>query len=223
MKWMLTASASLPFLRHASWAAEEASKAGKSPSFPEPLAPPSAIAPGKAAKAVGYGTDPDLIKTYKPGDVWPLTFTDEQRRTTSVLCDLIIPADDKSPSASKVGVPDFIDEWISAPYPNHEKDRAVILPGIEWLDTEAKKRFGKTFVEATDAQRVEICDDIAFVAKAKSEHQEGAKFFALFRDLTAGGFYTTPEGMQDIGYVGNRPSVTFDGPPAEALRQVGLA
>ncbi|HEU5078224.1 MAG TPA: gluconate 2-dehydrogenase subunit 3 family protein [Opitutaceae bacterium] len=222
VKWMLTASASLPFLRHPSWAAEEPSRAGKSPSFPEPPVPPSAVEPGKAVKAVGYGTDPDLTKTYKPGDLWPLTFTDEQRRTAAVLCDIIIPADEKSPSASKVGVPDFIDEWISAPYPNHQKDREVILPGIAWMDTASEKRFGKKFVDATEAQRVQLCDDISFVKTAKPEDLEGAKFFALFRDLTAGGFYTTPEGMQDIGYVGNRPSATFDGPPEEALRKVGL-
>jgi hypothetical protein len=29
--------------------------------------------------------------------------------------------------------------------------------------------------------------------------------------------------MKDIGYVGNTPSVTFDGPTPEALKHVGLA
>jgi hypothetical protein len=29
--------------------------------------------------------------------------------------------------------------------------------------------------------------------------------------------------MKAIGYVGNVPSGTFDGPPVEALRHVGLA
>ena len=52
------------------------------------------------AVAGGYGADPDLIKTYRPGDLWPLTFTAEQRREAAALCDLIIPADEISPSAS---------------------------------------------------------------------------------------------------------------------------
>ena len=30
--------------------------------------------------AKGYGTDPDLTKLYKPGDVWPLTMTPTPRR-----------------------------------------------------------------------------------------------------------------------------------------------
>jgi hypothetical protein len=68
--------------------------------------------------AKGYGTDPDLSKVYKAGDVWPLTLTGPQRETARVLCDLILPADSVSPSASEVGVVDFIDEWISAPSKN---------------------------------------------------------------------------------------------------------
>ena len=95
--------------------------------------------------ATGYGTDPDLLKDYKPGDLWPLTFTPEQRRTVAALCDVIIPADDRSPSASSLGVPDFIDEWISAPYPAHQADRKEILEGLAWLDKESEKRFGKAY------------------------------------------------------------------------------
>jgi len=38
--------------------------------------------PGK-----GYGLDPSMVKVYQPGDVWPLTFTDAQRRTARALCD----------------------------------------------------------------------------------------------------------------------------------------
>ena len=52
---------------------------------------------------------------------------------------------------------------------------------------------------------------------------DAAKFFAKFRDLTAGGFYTTPVGMKDIGYTGNVPLEKFDGPPLEALKKAGLA
>ena len=49
---------------------------------------------------VGYGTDPDLIRLYQPGELWPLTLSVEQRKTAAALCDCIIPADDVSPSAS---------------------------------------------------------------------------------------------------------------------------
>ena len=38
-----------------------------------------------AVAAKGYGMDPDLLKTYNPGDFWPLTFTEGQRRDVIAL------------------------------------------------------------------------------------------------------------------------------------------
>ena len=170
----------------------------------------------------GYGQDPKLLETYKPGDLWPLTFKKEQRRTASALCDMIIPADEKSPSASQLSVHDFIDEWISAPYPAQQQDQKLILDGLSWLDSESKKRFNKAFAELSEAQRHQICDEICYEPKAKAALKKAAQFFTRFRDLTAGGFYTTPEGMKDIQYLGNLPLTKFEGPPPEVLAYLKL-
>src|SRR6516165_1934206 len=153
--------------------------------------------------ATGYGTDPDLLKDYQSGDLWPLTFTPGQRRAVTVLCDVIIPADDRSPGASSVGVPDFIDEWVSAPYPAQQADRKEILEGLAWLNRESEARFGTLFADLNDEQRDSICDDICHVPRAKRKFKAAARFFARFRNLTAGGFYTTPQGWKDIQYIGN--------------------
>jgi len=170
----------------------------------------------------GYGTDPDLMKIYAPGDCWPLTFTETQRKTAAAWCDVIIPEDDKSPSASKVGVVDFIDEWISAPYPEQQADRQPVLEGLAWMEAESKKRFDKDFASLSEEQKHAICDDICHGAKAKKEFKTAAKYFSRFRSLTAGGFYSTPVGMADIGYVGNIPLAKFDGPPQEVLDRLGV-
>ncbi|MES2693130.1 MAG: gluconate 2-dehydrogenase subunit 3 family protein [Verrucomicrobiota bacterium] len=208
IKWMLTAAATLA-------AADSPMLAG---------APADAKA-GAAApvKASGYGPDPSMVKIYKPGDVWPLTFTDAQRRTTIALCDVMIPADATSPSASAVGVPDFIDEWISSPYPGQAGDRRIVLEGLAWMDKEATGRFGKGFAAASLEQQTAICDDICNPRRAKPEHAQAVRFFKKFRDLAAGGYYTTPQGMKDIGYIGNVPLPTFPGPTPEALKHLGLA
>jgi Gluconate 2-dehydrogenase subunit 3 len=174
------------------------------------------------AAATGYGTDPALNRAYRPGDFWPLTLPPHMRAAAAALADVIIPADGGSPGASAVGVVDFIDEWISAPYEAQRADRKTVLEGIGWLETESKKRFGKFFVDLDAAQKAAICDDICYLPRAKPEFAQAAEFFATFRDLTAGGFYTTPVGMQDLGYVGNTPLARFDGPPPEVLRRVGL-
>lgn len=178
-------------------------------------------APVSSAKP--YGTDPLLNKTYAPGDFWPLTLSDDQRRTVTVLADLIVPADETSPAASEVGVPAFIDEWISAPYPYQQKDRETILTGLSWLEAESRKRFGKGFAELTAGQHTQIADDICYLPKASAEMKVGAQFFSTFRNLTTAGFYSTPAGMKDIGYRGNVPLTKFEGPPQEVLQKLGLA
>jgi hypothetical protein len=176
-----------------------------------------------AADQAGYGTDPDLQKEWKAGGPWPLTLTENARATTKALCDLIIPEDDVSPAASAVGVVDFIDEWISAPYPDQRADRESVVEGFAWIDAEANRRFSKSFVALAAAEISAICDDVAWLEIAKADFVEPAKFFARYRDLTAGGFYTTPVGRSDLRYVGNVPLPAFNGPPLEVLKKAGLA
>jgi len=174
-------------------------------------------------KTLGYGTDPDLVKSYRGVELWPLTMSEPQRRTAAALCNVIIPADERSPGAAQLDVHLFIDEWISAPYPSHIKDRRQIVNGLAWIDSESKLRFGHSFAQTSEAQQHAICDDICWAEKAAPRFAAPAKFFARFRDLTAGGFYTTPDGAKDLRYVGNTPSETFDGPPLAVLNLVGVS
>ncbi|MEO8018617.1 MAG: gluconate 2-dehydrogenase subunit 3 family protein [Pseudomonadota bacterium] len=204
LKWMFAAAATVPGL--------------------DALADtPGPQARDVAGTQAGYGTDPALMKEWHAGGPWPLTLGAPARLTTAALCDLIIPADEVSPSASAVGVVDFIDEWISAPYPQQRADRTIILPGLTWIEAEAQARFGNSFAALESVQREAIANDVCSVGKAAPQSATAARFFAKFRDLTAGGFYSTPVGMKDIGYVGNVPLAKFDGPPTEVLKKVGLA
>lgn len=188
----------------------------------QPLKEIARGAPAATPKAKGYGTDPNLAGYYRPGDFWPLTFTDEQRRTVSALADLILPADHLGPAASEVRVPDFIDEWISAPYPDQVKDRDVIVPGLAWLEDESHRRFKKGFTALDGAQQRAICDDICWPADAQPPFKKAASFFQKFRSLAAGAYYGTEPGWEAIGYVGNVPQLQFDGPPKEVLDLLGV-
>jgi hypothetical protein len=180
-------------------------------------------APGSTPPAPkGYGTDPELMKAYKPGDLWPLTFTDAQRREAAALCDIVLPAEADNPSASSVGVVDFVDEWVSAPYPDNVRDNRTVMEGLAWLDGESTRRFGARFADAAQAQRESLCADISAEAPKDSEAGKASRFFRKFRDLVAAGYYTTPAGMKDIGYVGNVPLARFDGPPADLVAKMGL-
>jgi len=167
----------------------------------------------------GTPADPDLIH---PKIWWTKQMTAAELTTLAALCDTIIPEDEVSPSASAVGVPDYIDEWASAPYDWARDGLASIRKGLAWLDTEANRRFGHPFAAITPEQRNAIADDICYLPKARPEHQEAARFFDKVRDLAATAFYTTTEGMKDVGYVGNVPLDRFPPPPPEVLKRLGL-
>jgi hypothetical protein len=204
-----------------------AAAAAASATFPHASAQSRLAAQFSAQKIPGgnrIGWDPVLNKVYTPGELWPLTLSAKQRRAAASLADLILPPDsptDKLPS--ELGVHDFIDEWISSPYDETAKDRAVIIEGLEWLDAEANRRFKNDFADLAEKQKYKIADDICGKTQVKKELKAQFTFFERFRYLTASGYYTTPQGWKDIGYVGNVPMVDFPGPTPEALNHLGLA
>ncbi len=179
----------------------------------------SALDLGSYGAAVpGIGRDPKLMQKDIP---WPRVLTPEEMRTVTALSDVMIPADEFGPAASAVGVPDFINEWVSAPYEQQQKDGKVIRTGLAWIDAEAKKRFGKSFANASLKNQTALLDDIVKGGTAANKKAYG--FFKTFRDKATGGYYSTPEGWKAIGYVGNMPMTEFPGPPPEVLKHLGLA
>lgn len=185
-----------------------------------PLARHGAAFAGVAAH--GYGPDPNLLIDDRPGALWPLTLKPAERRLASVLSDLIIPADAHSPSASAVGVVDFIDEWVSAPYPDYRRDRKIVLDGFAWLDGESARRFGGAFADLDAGRQRTLCDEICNLTRAAPRQVDAARFFARYRDLTAGGFYSSAAGRKDLAYIGNVPLARFNGPPADLLKRLNL-
>jgi gluconate 2-dehydrogenase gamma chain len=162
----------------------------------------------------------------KPGETpgapkGPRFFNGHEWKTVALLADYIIPRDERSGSATDAKVPEYMDYLLS------EKDANVntqiaIHGGLAWLDTECRKRFEKTFIAATDAQRREILDDIAYPQKAKPEMAYGVAFFNRFRDMTASGFYSSAIGWQDLQYKGNVFNPGYDGCPPAALEKLGV-
>lgn len=145
-------------------------------------------------------------------------FSPHEMKTMTVLCDIILPADKKSGSASQAGVPAFI-EFMAKDQPVHQ---VPLRGGLRWLDSESIKRFEKKFVEITPAQRIEIVEDIAYPEQAKPQFSQGVAFFSKMRDMTMTGFFTTRMGFDFLGYVGNTPNV-WNGVPDEVLKQYNLS
>lgn len=149
----------------------------------------------------------------------PKFFKKHEWATVRVLVDMIIPRDSHSGSATEAGVPEFMD-FIAIEEPNRQ---VPLRGGLAWINNESLKRFGKTFVLATVAQRKLILDDIAWPAKATPDMRRGATFFSSFRDFTASGFYSSKIGIADLQYMGNVFTPIWDGCPADALKRFGVS
>ncbi|MEN9497893.1 MAG: hypothetical protein RL750_792 [Bacteroidota bacterium] len=145
-------------------------------------------------------------------------FTPAEMTTLTLLSDIIIPADNVSGSASEAGVPAFID-FIVRDMPEHQ---IPMRGGLRWLELQCLNRFGKPFSGCTQAQQLEMVDEIAYPSKAKPEMSQGVRFFNLLRNLTASGFYTSAIGVKDVNYMGNQAN-QWKGVPEQVLNQFQLA
>lgn len=163
--------------------------------------------------ARGYGRDPNLLD---PHFTWPLTLGAERKSAVALLADVFLPADGASPPASRLGVQDFVDEWISAPYPQQQNDRVVVLAGLTDLERES----GGPLHELDAARARELVAGLQ--SRATAGEPAAARFFSRFRRICLIGYYTTPAGVAELGYVGYQPSVRFAGPPREVLAKLGV-
>ena len=145
-------------------------------------------------------------------------FTPQELKTVAVLCDIIIPADAVSGSATQAGVPAFIEFMMK----DKPENQIPMRGGLRWLDNQCVKAYEKKFIDCSTAQRIEMIDKIAYPEQAKKEHTQGVSFFNLMRNLTVTGFYTSQIGFKDVGYMGNTPNV-WEGVPADVLQKYGLS
>jgi Gluconate 2-dehydrogenase subunit 3 len=152
----------------------------------------------------------------------PKFFNAHEWRTVNMLVDYIIPRDEKSGSATEAKVPQYMD-FLLAERDANVNTQLAIRGGLAWLDNETRRRFQKTFIAATDAQRRQVLDDIAYPQRAPEGMRYGVTFFNRFRDMTASGFYSSAMGWKDLEYIGNVANPGYDGCPPAALAKLGVS
>jgi gluconate 2-dehydrogenase gamma chain len=152
----------------------------------------------------------------------PQFFRRAEWATVNLLADYVIPADERSGSATDAKAPEYIDFLMADPDASHAS-RTAMRGGLAWLDFECEKRFGKTFVDVSDGQRRAVLDDIAWPARARPEMSHGVAFFNRFRDLTAAGFFSTAMGWRDLRFIGNAFVPSWTGCPQDAMDKLGVS
>jgi gluconate 2-dehydrogenase gamma chain len=149
----------------------------------------------------------------------PKALTPHEWKMVRILSDLIIPADDRSCSATQAGVPEFIDDWLDLKRGNLLDE---IRGGLTWLDMQSNRSFHYNFADCSTARQKQILDRIAYPEKAAPEDASAVAFFNTLRDLVVSGFFTSLPGVRDLPYVGNEPQQKWNGCPAPVLAQLGV-
>jgi len=147
----------------------------------------------------------------------PKILNPHEWKTIQVLSDIIIPADDRSGSASQAGVPEFIDDWLDLKGGEIE---AAIRGGLIWLDAECNRQFSHDFSDCTGTQQKQILDRIAYPKQAAPEDEGGVAFFNQLRNLVVSGFFSSEMGVKDLPYLGNQMLSEWNGCPPNVLAKL---
>ncbi len=184
---------------------------------PAALAPLSAVAAQEhVRREPGPASSPPKSETASR-PYQPQILTAHEYRTVQVLSDWIIPADERSGSATQAGVPEFIDDWLNF----WRGDLlAEIQGGLMWLDIQCRHHYGHDFVDCPPADQKKILDRIAYPKTAALDDANAVAFFNRMRDLVLGGFYSSEMGVKDLPYLGNQMVAHWDGCPPEVLEKI---
>lgn len=181
----------------------------------------------------------------KTGAYQPKLFKPHEYRTIQRLAELIIPADEHSGSAVDAGAPEFIDLLCS----QNPELADIYTGGLLWLDAQMRRQHGGSFLDATEEQQTSQLDRLveegdpekmeaaratrygasedyqgfsAYRVDPVSDLAPGVRFFEWLRKMTVDAFYTSPIGIEDVGYQGNRAVSQYEVPESiiqEALRR----
>lgn len=185
----------------------------------------------EAAQHVHQATTAEKAKgPYKVKEFQP-----HEYKTIARLAEIIVPADDVSGSALDAGAPEFIDTLAS----QNRRLADIYHGGLGWLDAEMRTRYGRTFTDCTPAQQTEMLDVLVAAQKAEQERRNeelvyqrsadyrqfsnytvkrpsplgpGIVFFDWVRKMTVDAFYTSPIGIKDIDYRGNKGMSKYEVP-----------
>jgi gluconate 2-dehydrogenase gamma chain len=127
----------------------------------------------KNAKPVAARTDPYT----------PVFFGAVEYEVVSRVADLIIPATDTA-GAVGAGVPEYVDRVVSM-NPEHQ---GLMRAGLEWIDDRSRELFAERFLDASEAQQVQILQPLS----DEVDRQQRATLSARYRGGGAGGTFYAP-------------------------------
>lgn len=118
------------------------------------------------------------------------------------IAETILPAT-KTPGAKAAKVGEFMTVMVNDCY--EEKDQKTFHEGMDKLNDASKKKFSKSFMDASPQQRHDLLVEIDKEAKdyqGKKKETDPTHYFTLMKQLTLLGYFTSEVGAtQALRYV----------------------
>ena len=114
--------------------------------------------------------------------------------TIDVICELIVPADDLSPGARELDVP----QAVFAEASGNRRLRRLIVGGVKQLDRIANATSDTDFIDMSEVQQTAVLESIDLAEANTIE----SKFFRRIRELTFSHYYAQPESWVSLNYFG---------------------
>ena len=132
-----------------------------------------------------------------PQAAWtPQLFDAHQNETVVALTERIIPATD-TPGAKAALVNRHLDRLL---HDGPAADQERFIQGLAWLDGQAIREHGKPFVRCSEPEQ------IAMLEAMDAGSGPGRNFVHLAKSLTAGIYYATEIGSQEMNKGGRVPA-----------------
>jgi gluconate 2-dehydrogenase gamma chain len=132
-------------------------------------------------------------------------FDARQMALVEELAEMIVPKDEHSGGAKEANVAAFIDEVIGQ---GDAAAQQAWKAGLAAVDAEARRQFGKGFVEASFAEKDRIV--VAMAEGEEAPKTDMHRFFVRVKAQTLSGYYTSPVGLlKDLEYKGIVPIAAY--------------
>ena len=124
-------------------------------------------------------------------------FTPEDVAFLDEVSDTIYPATGSTPGAKEAGVGEFMKTIVTDCY--KESDQGIFKAGMTDIRDRCKAGFGKSFMEISPDQRLELLTAIDGEARAHSEsNTDGPEhYFNMMKQLTDWGYFTSQRGATE--------------------------
>ena len=143
-------------------------------------------------------------------------FNEHEFKTLQALSDWIIPPDEKSQGGIAGGTAELIDLMAGS----DEELQISFSGGLGWLDSQMRRRTGKAFIAATKDEQRQMLDLMAYRKNDSAELGPEIEFFSLMRKWTVDAFYTSKEGIEDVGFGGNEALSEYHGCGEDVVKQL---